>query len=287
MFIKSIISHLISKMSPKMFFAIAYIHNRKKIPNFKHPHDISEIWIKYILDGKPKDNYWLADKYRVREYVENRGLANILVPLVGGQVWSKCPSREDLEKLPNRFALKMNYGAGMNLVCEDKNVFDIEAALAKIQKWFDRPANYSYSESHYNLIERKVVCEAFIEDEHGGFPTDYKFMCFHGKPFCILACSGRETGHADYMPFTLDWQPLPEYNKSGMNYPVEKPKELDKMIEIAKTLSEGLEMVRVDLYDTGDKIYFGEMTLTPAGAIFHRWSQKALDEMGDFYYKTL
>ena len=46
-------------------------------------------------------------------------------------------------------------------------------------------------------------------------------------------------------------------------------------------------LARVDLYDTGTKIYFGEMTLTPAGAIFHNWSQKALDDMGSFYYKTM
>lgn len=49
----------------------------------------------------------------------------------------------------------------------------------------------------------------------------------------------------------------------------------------------GLDLIRVDLYDTGTKIYFGEMTLTPAGAIFHNWSQKALDDMGSFYYKTM
>lgn len=30
----------------------------------------------------------------------------------------------------------------------------------------------------------------------------------------------------------------------------------------------------------------GEITLTPAGCIFHKWTQKALDEMGRFYYQT-
>lgn len=281
---KQVIVHFVSKFSISLFFTIAYIHNRKRVPHFKHPRDLSEIWIKYILDGKPKKNYWLADKYRVRDYVKSKGFEEILVPLVGGQVWDKCPNEEEFSSLPSRFALKMNYGAGMNLVCQDKNKFDVDLARKKIQEWFDRPSNYSYSESHYNLIERKLVCEAYIEDHRGGFPTDYKFICIHGKPFCVLACTGRESGHADYMPFTLDWKPLPEYNKNGMNYPVEKPKELDKMISIAEKLSEGIELVRVDLYDTGNKIYFGEMTLTPAGAIFHRWSQKALDDMGAFYY---
>ena len=176
--IKKILAHLISKMSPSMFFAIAYIHNRKRVPHFKHPRDLSEIWIKSILDGKPREMYWLADKYRVREFVKERGLADILVPLMGGAVWDKCPSKEEIGSLPPRFALKMNYGAGMNLVCSDKDKFDVDGAMRKIQEWFARPANYSYSESHYNLIERKLICEAYIEDHHGGFPTDYKFMCF-------------------------------------------------------------------------------------------------------------
>lgn len=281
--IKSFLAHLFSKMSPSLFFTIAYIHNRKRVPNFKHPRDLSEIWIKYILDGKPRQMYWLADKYRVREYVKSKGLSDILVPLVGGQVWDKCPTDADFLELPPRFALKMNFGAGMNLICADKSKFDVEDAKGKINQWIAIPKGYSYSESHYNLIERRVVAEAFIEDHNGLFPTDYKFICLHGKPVCVLACTGRETGHADYMPFTLDWKPLPEYNKNGMNYPVSKPKDLDKMIEIATKLSENIDLVRVDLYDTGEKIYFGEMTLTPAGAIFHTWSQKALDDMGKMY----
>lgn len=117
---KGLIAHIVSKLSPKFFFIIAYVHNRKRVPDFKHPRDLSEIWIKYILDGKPKEIYWLADKYRVRDFVKSKGLDNILVPLVGEYVWDKCPSKEDIAALPSRFALKMNYGAGMNLVCMNK-----------------------------------------------------------------------------------------------------------------------------------------------------------------------
>ena len=109
--IKAFLAQLVSKMSPDVFFSIAYIHNRKRLPNFKHPRDLSEIWVKYILDGKPREMYWLADKYRVRDYVKIKGLDDILVPLVGRAVWDKCPSKEDIAALPSRFALKMNYGA--------------------------------------------------------------------------------------------------------------------------------------------------------------------------------
>lgn len=57
------------------------------------------------------------------------------------------------------------------------------------------------------------------------------------------------------------------------------------MIECAKKLASGIDMVRVDLYSNGNKIWFGEMTLTPDGCIFRRWTQKAIDEMG-IYYRT-
>jgi hypothetical protein len=44
------------------------------------------------------------------------------------------------------------------------------------------------------------------------------------------------------------------------NTPPEKPKNLKKMIEIAKILYDGFTFVRVDLYDTGNNIWFGELT---------------------------
>ena len=55
------------------------------------------------------------------------------------------------------------------------------------------------------------------------------------------------------------------------------------MISTAERLADGIDLVRVDLYSNGSRIWFGEMTLTPAGCIFHRWTQKALDDMGDIY----
>lgn len=39
-----------------------------------------------------------------------------------------------------------------------------------------------------------------------------------------------------------------------------RPKNYDKMIELAKILSAGLPHVRVDFYEVNGKIYFGELT---------------------------
>lgn len=252
----------------KRFFTISYIHNRRRIPHFNNPKDLSEICVKRVLDGEINKIYYLADKYAVREYVESKGLGHILTPLLG--VYEKA-DEIDFSKLPDRFALKANFGAGRNIICTDKDNLDIERTKALVDKWLS-PGLYSISERHYNLIPKKFVCEEFIDDGSGGFPTDYKFMCIHGKVHCILACSGRESGHADYLPYSLDWQPLYDYYKS---YPkdielIAKPDNLSEMIDIAEKLAEGLDVVRIDLYSNGSRIWFGEVTLTPAGCIFHR-----------------
>jgi hypothetical protein len=49
------------------------------------------------------------------------------------------------------------------------------------------------------------------------------------------------------------------------------------MLQTAETLGAGLDFVRVDLYDVGNRIYFGEMTTTPGGG-FARFHPQAMDE---------
>lgn len=265
----------------KMSFVISYLHNRHKLPNLRHPKDLSEIWIKRVLDGKITDLAYLADKYAVREYVTEKGLENILTPLIA--VYESADDI-DFDKLPNRFALKANFGAGMNIICTNKSKLNFEQCREKVRMWL-KLETYSVYERHYNLIPKKIICEEFIDDGSGRFPTDYKFMCIHGKVYCILGVSGREQGHGSYLPYTTGWAPIREYYRGNAtaSEPLPRPANLEEMIKIAERLSEGIDLVRVDLYSSGSSIWFGEMTLTPAGCIFHRWTQKALDEMGAKY----
>jgi hypothetical protein len=51
--------------------------------------------------------------------------------------------------------------------------------------------------------------------------------------------------------------------------PTPRPPHLDEMIRCAEILGDGLDFLRVDLYDAG-KVYFGEMTVYPsAGGEFY------------------
>ncbi|MCD8295935.1 MAG: hypothetical protein LUC88_00005, partial [Prevotella sp.] len=173
--------------------------------------------------------------------------------------------------------------SGMNIICTDKSKLDKADTLNKLQKWINSEEEYSYTERHYSLIKRKIICEEFIEGEHGKFPYDYKFICLKGEPVCVLACTDRESGEPNMMRFSLNWEPLPQYNKKHRSFEVPRPKHLTEMIEYARKLSSGIDLVRIDLYDAGKCVYFGEITLTPAGGIFDTWSMQALRELGEIY----
>jgi hypothetical protein len=58
---------------------------------------------------------------------------------------------------------------------------------------------------------------------------------------------------------------------------VREPPNLELMLQTAEALGADLDFVRVDLYDVGNRIYFGEMTSTPGGG-FVRFDPQAMDE---------
>lgn len=275
------ISRIISRFSPKTYFLLAYLHHRKRFPNLKSPKDLSELWIQKLLKGEINKYYYLADKYTVREYVAGHGCENILPVLYG---YYTKGNQFDITSLPTKFALKANWGASMNLICTDKNKYTQESIRHLIDSWLSSQS-FNYSEQHYDLIERKIICEEFIDDGTDGFPIDYKFICLKGEVAVILVCNGRETGNANYIPYDPNWNVKLDYCKSKHDVCefIPRPKNLDDMISIAMKLASDIDMVRVDLYSNGFKIWFGEMTLTPDGGIFRRWTQKAIDELGEHY----
>lgn len=269
---------------PKASFIISYLYHRKRFPNLRNPKNLSEILIKRVISGETAKLYKLADKYLMRDYIKGKGLEGYLPKLIAAYDHA---NEIDFDQLPNRFALKMNFGAGMNIICTDKSQLNYAKTREQLDKWLNGKPIYSYAETHYNLIQRRIVCEDFIDDGKGGFPIDYKFMCVKGEPMCLLVCVGRNGHQEQYLPYSLEWEYLKEWNNCSNNNPqpktVEQPNNFGEMVELARKLSKDIPFVRVDLYSNGNQIWIGELTLTPDGCILHRWTMKALDIMGEYY----
>ena len=215
-------------------------------------------WLK--LHESTQEKADLADKYKVREWVKNKIGSEYLIPLIGGPYYSA--DEIDFEKLPNRFVIKANHGSGWNICVKDKKKINIKKTKYILNEWLklDFSKNYGF-ELHYSMIKPCLIIEQYMENMSGDL-TDYKFLCFNGKPYYCWVDVGRYKDHRRNI-YNLDWQ-LQDWKQGYENTkePIPKPKNFKKMVEIAEKLCKGFKHVRIDLYNIDGKIYFGEITFT-------------------------
>lgn len=217
-----------------------------------------------------------SDKYKVREYIYEKGLGEILVPLCGGPFSSVKDI--DYEKFPKQFVMKAAHGCGMNLICDNKDSITEEMVLKLADRWLHEEYPRACIEPHYKKIPKRVIVEEFLQNAET--IIDYKFHCFHGKPDFILVCGNRAKGVQKRL-YTLNWEPIDEMVGSEKgSYEFDRPNKLEEMLQISKILSSDFDFVRVDLYEIRGKIYFGELTFSPASGVLPNFSEKFLMEKG-------
>ena len=252
---------------------IRYFARFKKRLNLDDPQTLNEKILFLCL--KTDTTLWTrcSDKYAVRSFVEEKGLKDILIPLIG--VWDKA-TEIDFEKLPEEFVLKGTHGSGDILIVTDKTKIDWSKTVKMFEK--DLSKRYGALESglHYMRIVPRMIAEELIQNDEesqkiSSSLIDYKIWCFNGKCHYIWACANRDEHATEVMTYDCEWNAHPEYSifysgyKHGEILP--KPKNLERMIEVAEKLSEDFPCVRVDLYNVGGKIYFGELTFTSYGGL--------------------
>lgn len=205
-----------------------------------------------------------SDKYKVREYVESKGLGNILTKLYN--VYSS-PEEIDLNELPNKFVMKTNNGSGTNYFCSNKNEFNFDKVQEELSTWLNRNMFAAGREWSYKNIEPKIIVEELLEEkneiENIDGINDYKFLCFNGNPEYIIFDTDRFSDHKRNI-YDLNWNLLDiSTDKKNINKNIPKPEGLNDLIEVAEILSEEFPFVRVDLYYVNEKVYFGELTFYP------------------------
>ena len=206
----------------------------------------------------------LTDKHQVKQWVAEKIGNEYVVPLYG--VWGEV-EQIDFSKLPNQFVLKSSSGGRSRnvLIVKDKNKLKINQTKKLLQEWLIESKNFGklMIKKHYWDIPPRIIAEKCLESKDD-YLIDYKFLCFNGTPEVIRVCTERGSTDKRYT-LDLDWKPLPfsfdDYPEIH-NIPA-KPDNFDKMVQIVKTLSNGFNFVRVDLYNLAGKIYFGEMTFSP------------------------
>ena len=238
-------------------------------------------WLK-LYDRKHEYTV-MVDKYRVRDYIKETIGEEYLIPLLG--VWDRADDI-DFDKLPNQFVLKCNHNSGLGMyICKDKSKLtekQIKAIRKNLTKGLQQDYYLTGREWPYKDVPRKIVAEKYMEDETGQL-RDYKLYCFNGEPKIIMINSDREIGKtkADYFDMDFNWLNLKWGYEHALVKP-SKPKNFEKMKELAAILSKDIPELRVDFYEANNKIYFGELTFFD-GSGFDKIEPKEWDKVfGDW-----
>ena len=230
----------------------------------------------------PKDDLVskCAGRVGVREYVKEAGFDDILIKIYG--VFDKFEDI-DFDKLPNQFAMKCSHGCAMNYICFDKSKIDHEELKKKFKKWLKTNYGKKTVELHYAKIKPQIIVEELML-ENAKLPTEYKIHVFNGvaKNLYVVTSRGVDIRYNNYY---IDWTPFDGSQFNGWkktDYPLKKPSNFEEMVKVAEALASKFPFVRVDLYNINGKIYFSEMTFTPAKGTLILDDDQCDYEMGEW-----
>ena len=223
-----------------------------------------------------------ADKYKVREYIEEKIGSEFLIPLIA--VLDDYDSNV-IAQLPRNYVIKPNNYSGAVLIVSENapsggrlpSIFklnvnqryivhpdsiDLFRLRFLLRRWL--ALDYyrkrgQYPEWAYKDIKGRILIEEFIGDE-SGVASDYRFFVFNGV--------------CQYIEVDTSWNDAPtrtmydrNWNRQDikLKYPAmtpepQEPKNLSIAIELAEKLAKDTDHLRVDFYMCRNQIFFGELT---------------------------
>ena len=220
----------------------------------------------------------MVDKIAVKGYVANVIGDRYVIPTLG--VWNNFDDI-DFDSLPNKFVLKTNHSGGSTgvIICKDKTKFNKETAKRRLEKSLKEDFYHIFREWPYKNVPHKLFAEVLLEDngEHG--LLDYKVFCCNGEPKMVKVNYDVATDyHVNW--YDLDWNKIEGttiYDPVDNSVDIEKPKDLNFLLDLARKLSKDIPYLRVDFYYTGGELKFGELTFFP-GSGFERFKPESFDE---------
>ena len=222
-----------------------------------------------------------AGRVGAREYLKKKGFCDKLIPIYG--IYDRF---EDInfDELPNQFVMKCSHACAFNYICKDKSKINKEELKKKFSKWLKTNYGKKTVELHYAPIKPQIIIEKYLVQEGEPLPLEYKIHVFNGKAKSLYLVSSRGVDirynnyYIDFKPF--DGSQFNGWKKSDRDF--KEPRNYKDMVEMAEILAKPFPFVRVDLYNINGKIYFSEMTFTPAKGTLILDDDKADFEMGEW-----
>ena len=270
-------------LPPKLYVKIHYEYFSGKKLDLNNPQDFNAKIAWYKVFYRPEILTQLADKYAVRDYVKDK-IGNKYL----NELYAVYNNAEDIDfnSLPNKFVIKANHTNGHNLIVSDKLNLDKKKSIKLLNKWLGKNQYYRRGQEWaYKNIKPKLVIEKFLKEKNKSALTDYKFYCFDGVAKFIDVHIDREDDHKQGC-FDLNFNLLP-FGKSksykSISSSIEKPANLDEMVQLSQTLATNLPFVRVDFYSINGNTIFGEMTFYPSDGRKDFYPNEYNTIIGDYF----
>lgn len=271
---------VVKKISPVFYVKWQYKYITGHKLNLNNPVRYTEKLQYLRLFTYPKDGLVskCASRDGAREYLKELGLENLLIESYG--VFDSF-DEIDFAKLPNQFVIKCTHACAFNKIVLDKSKLDLDATRKQFNRWLKTNYGKKTLEMHYSPIKPRIIIEKYI-GELDELPYEYKIHVFNGVAKSLYVVSGRGKD-IRYNNYYIDWKPFDGSQFNGWkktDFPINMPENWGKMVEIAEILGKKFPFVRVDLYNVNGKIYFSEMTFTPAKGTLILDDDKCDFEMG-------
>lgn len=266
-------------------FPSAYAHyyywkSLRKELDWNNPKDINEklFWLaRFWQDPRIVT---CADKLAVRDYIKGLGLEYLLTKVYA--VYNSV-DEIDFSKLPKQYVLKTNHlGGGTHMVIHREGApLDEDKARKLIEDGLKETIGAETAEYQYLYIPHKAYTEELIPDDK----MEIQFFCFNGEPRHILLRNDLGDAQGGFaISYDMNWNRVKDRIVEDMNIDMPRPKQLDELIEVARKLAAPFPQVRVDMYFTKERIYFGELTFSTSGNILWnypvetrlRWGQELI-----------
>jgi hypothetical protein len=218
--------------------------------------------IQHYMIQLDKPHSYYVDKLSAKRIIKNILGDEIEVPKTIRILENYLDVRES--DINTNYMIKASHGSSWNLIFEEGVHYDINQVKLTLSSWNcpfngDIEKQYKYIAPVF-YVEEKITCRY---QGHNGKAYAWCLYCIHNKVYYINVIDK----YRDYINrYDLNWNLL-DVELNGL-FHVDKPKEMNKMINLAERLSKPFEFVRVDFYiGSDDKIYFSEFTFSPCMGI--------------------
>jgi hypothetical protein len=243
------------------------VRHHGRLPDLNNPQTLNEkiAWRK-LYDRNPLLPV-LVDKVRAKEYVAQKFGVQYVIPTLAVYDTADALDFNSAPLTQPPYALKVNHGGNgaFNIFVREKPA-DPEAIRARLAAMLKVDYAALMEEWAYAPVPRKILAEPFIETPQG-YLTDYKFHMFGGRVYAIEMVIDRFKSYCINL-YDRNWKRF-DVRLYARRPPhtgdIPPPAHLAEMIELAEAMTKDFPYVRLDLYEIGGQVKFGEFTFYPGG----------------------